>query len=200
MATSTEQPIQFRFAARKALAAIHFMVDRHEGIDLHSMLKACYFADKDHLNSHGRPIFGATYRAMRYGPVPLEIYEMAKAEPIWLAEMELDDLPWNVRGHQLYRNNNWNAAPDMRALSPSDRESIKRGFEGACAMTFDEQTAATHGPDWQAARLGSMRYEDMMDDGPGKAERVAELRESAPFMRLWPYASTPPTLGRYLDP
>jgi hypothetical protein len=51
-------------------------------------------------------------------------------------------------------------------------------------MTFDERTAATHARDWQAAQLGLMRYEDMLDDGPGKAERVAELRASASFMRL----------------
>jgi hypothetical protein len=184
MATTAHPAIRFRFAARKALAALHLIVEQHEGIDLHAALKACYFADKDHLNQFGRPVFGATYRAMRYGPVPLEIYEMAKAEPLWLAELGLDDLPWELRGHRLYRSRQWNRAPDVRALSPSDREAITRGSSRACGMTFDERTAATHGIDWQAARLGLMRYEDMLDAGPRKAELVADLRESAPFMRL----------------
>jgi len=160
------------------------MVGQHEGIDLHAALKACYFADKDHLNQYGRPVFGATYRAMRYGPVPLEIYEMAKAEPLWLAELDLDSLPWELRGHRLYRNPQWNEPPDVQALSPSDRDAITEGVRRACGMTFDERTAATHGADWQAARLGLMRYEDMLAPGPRNAEQIAELRESAPFMRL----------------
>jgi len=184
MPTATLAPIRFRFEAHKAQAPLHSIVGLHEGIDLHAALKACYFSDKDHLNQHGRPIFGATYRAMRYGPVPLEIYEMAKAEPLWLAELDLDDLPWTLRGHQLYRNPSWNEAPNMRALSPTDRETLGKGCQRAHVMTFDERTAATHARDWQAAQLGLMRYEDMLDDGPGKAERVAELRASASFMRL----------------
>jgi hypothetical protein len=52
------------------------------------------------------------------------------------------------------------------------------------SMSFNERTAATHGPDWQAADLDMMQYEDMLDDGPDKAERVAYLREAAPFLRL----------------
>ena len=176
--------IRFRFAARKALAVLHRMVEEQEGIDLHAALKACYFADKDHLNRHGRPVFGANYRAMRFGPVPLEIYEMAKGEPIWLAELGLDRLPWELRGYRLHRNPAWNGPADLRALSESDRDAVAAGVARARGMSFDERTAATHGPDWQKARLGPIRYEDMLDDGPDKAERVAELRESAAFMRL----------------
>jgi hypothetical protein len=52
---------------------------------------------------------------------------MAKAEPIWLAELNLNDLPWQLRGHQLYRNRSWNEAPNLRALSPTDREAFMKG-------------------------------------------------------------------------
>lgn len=183
MDQAAPHPIRFRFAARKALAALQIIVDRHDGVDLHAALKGCYFADKQHLNRHGRPVFGATYRAMRYGPVPLEIYEMAKGDPLWLAELGIERMPWEMRGYRLFRTPASNAAVP-RALSESDREALDAGIACAYAMTFDERTAATHGPDWQAAQLGLMRYEDMLDDTPDKAERIEELRESAPFMRL----------------
>ncbi len=176
-------PIQFRFAARKAFAALQFILERHDGADLHAVLKGCYFSDRRHLNQHGRPIFGATYRAMRYGPVPVEIYEMAKGEPLWLAELKIETLPWELRGYRLFRNSGSNVAM-QGALSESDREALEDGIERACSMTFNERTAATHGLDWRAARLGVMRYEDMLDDTPDKAERIEELRASAPFMRL----------------
>ena len=177
-------PIRFRFAARKSLAALHRMVDAEPGIALHSVLMACYFADVAHLNAHGRPVFGARYRAMRIGPVPLEIYELAKAEPIWLAELGIDRLPWDLRGYRLHPNPAWNSPPDCRALSETDLAAIDDGLARARSMQFDQRTAATHGPDWQAARLGLMRYEDMLADAPDRPRLIAELRASAPFMRL----------------
>jgi len=176
-------PIRFRFAARKAFAALQIIVERRDGIDLHAALKSCYFADKLHLNQFGRPIFGASYRAMRYGPVPLEIYEMAKGEPIWLAELGMEALPWQLRGYRLFRSPACNA-PMSEVLSQSDRDALDAGIKRAFSMTFDERMAATHGPDWQAARLGMMRYEDMLEETPNKAEIIEELRASAPFMRL----------------
>jgi hypothetical protein len=146
------------------------------------MLKACYFADKKHLNEHGRPIFGAVYRAMKFGPVPLEIYEMAKGEALWLAELDVDRLPWQLDGYRLRLVSN--EEPDFSVLSESDREALASGFRKSCEMTFNERTAATHGSDWQAADLGIMRYEDMLEDGPHKDEHVAYLREASRYVRL----------------
>lgn len=177
-----EAPIRFKFSPAKAQAALLWMIEQRPGIDLHTALKACYFADKQHLNQHGRPIFGATYRAMRFGPVPTEIYEMAKGDPIWLAELGADRYPWSLSGYHLSRNGN--EAPELAALSASDFEALQAGFQQSTGMTFNERTAATHGPDWQAANLGTMRYEDMLEEGEDKAERVAYLRATAPHMRL----------------
>lgn len=174
--------IRFRFAAEKALAAIHWMVGHGQPLDLHTMLKSCYFADKRLLNAEGRPIFGATYRAMKFGPVPLEIYEMAKGEALWLAELGLSKFPWRLEGYDLKLDGN--SAPDMSALSRDDAEALAQAFAYAKSLSFNARTAATHGADWQAARLGIMRYEDMLEDSPYHADRVAELSEMAPFMRL----------------
>ena len=174
--------IRFRFAPAKARAALLWMIEQKPGIDLHTALKACYFADKRHLNEHGRPIFGATYRAMRFGPVPLEIYEMAKGEAIWLAELGAEQYPWRLQGYHFIRLDN--DAPDLDALSESDMEALQEGLAQSSALTFDERTAATHGEDWQAANLGTMRYEDMLDDSPDRAERIAYLSATAQRMRL----------------
>lgn len=175
--------IRFKFSAGKALAAIHWMAAARPGVDLHAMLKACYFADKEHLNANGRPIFGATYKAMKYGPVPVEIYELAKGEPLWLAELGIDRTPWRTDGFRLSAESN--SAPDMDVFSDTDVAALEHGFRKSLEMTFDARTAATHGRDWQAANLGTMAYEDMIEDGaPGKAQLVAYLREAAPIIRL----------------
>lgn len=174
--------IRFKFSPMKARAAIHWMVQEEQGLDLHTMLKACYFADKRHLNAHGRPIFGAVYRAMKFGPVPLEIYEMAKGEALWLAELDTERFPWELDGYHLRVVGN--ERPDLSALSKSDTEALVAGFQQSRGMTFDGRTAATHGRDWQSAELGIMRYEDMFDDGPDKDEHVEYLREASRYVRL----------------
>ena len=97
--------IRFKFAAHKAKAAILLSAQEWPGIDIHGLLKACYFADVAHLNRHGRPIFGATYRAMKFGPVPLEIYEMLKGDPLWLAELSLERFPWRLEPSRSRRRN-----------------------------------------------------------------------------------------------
>lgn len=173
---------RYRFSPAKALAALHFMVRERDGVDLHAALKTCYFADKEHLNKYGRPVFGATYRAMTYGPVPLEIYEMAKGEALWLAELDRQSYPWRLEGFRLRLSDN--GYIDDARLSPSDWECLRAGFDKSLGMSFDARTAATHGPDWQKANLGIMKYEDMLDDTPDREGRIEEIQETAAYVRL----------------
>lgn len=175
-------PIRFKFAPEKARAAVHWMLTQQKTCDLHTVLKACYFADKKHLNENDRPIFGATYRAMKYGPVPVEIYDMLKGDAYYLAELDADVYPWELSGYRLTLASN--EKPDLDQLSATDIDALKWGFKLSDSMTFNSRTAATHGRDWQRANLGIMRYEDMIDETPDKDARVAELRRIARFAHL----------------
>lgn len=172
----------YRFAPDKALAAIHYMASQTDTIDLHTALKACYFADKSHLNEYHQPIFGATYRAMKYGPVPLEIYEIIKGETLWMWELDLTNLPWRLDG---YRIVNCEPAPQsLTMFSESEREHLVKGFEKSRMMNFTSRTAATHGPDWHAADGGIMRYEDMVEGGANREDVIEYIKETARHIRL----------------
>jgi hypothetical protein len=172
--------IRFRFNARKAYQAILWMLSREHGrLDLHTALKSCYFADKDHLNDYGRPIFGARYQAMKYGPVPIEIYEMLKGEPLWLWEADVDRFPWKLGPRGVIAPEQGLPSPNMGVFSKSDLRHLAAGFERASHMTFDQRTRETHGSDWQRANLGIMDNADMIDEGPDRAERIEEIRDIA---------------------
>lgn len=158
------------------------MVSQGAPVDLHEALKACYFADKSHLNEHFQPIWGATYRAMKYGPVPLEIYEMMKGEGLWLWEVQREDLPWRLVGYRLSARNN--DQPAMDAFSESELDHLQKGFEESRRMTFTARTAATHGHDWQVANGGIMRYEDMIESRPDRDSVIQYIKDSAPHLRL----------------
>ena len=172
----------YRFAAEKAYTAIHWMVAQGAQVDLHQALKACYFADRSHINEHFQPIWGATYKAMKYGPVPLEIYEIMKGEGIWLWEIGRDELPWRLDGYRLSAKSN--DVPDMSVFSESEMEHLETGFRTSSGMSFTARTAATHGRDWQAANGGTMRYEDMIEISSKRESIIRFIQDSAPHVRL----------------
>ena len=172
----------YKFSAEKAFAAVHWMVSRGVPVDLHAALKTCYFADKEHLNKYLRPIFGARYMAMKFGPVPLEIYEIMKGEGLWLWEVNALATPWRLEGYHLRQIAN--DVPDMSLFAQSEMEELERGFHRSVNMNFTARTAATHGRDWQMANGGLMKYEDMVEDSPNKEEIVRTIIETAPHIKL----------------
>ncbi len=172
----------YKFSAEKAYAAIHWMVSQGVPVDLHAALKTCYFADKEHLNEHLRPIFGARYMAMKFGPVPIEIYEMMKGEGLWLWEVNSPVTPWRLDGYNLHRTAN--DEPDMTSFAESEIQQLNAGFQKSINMNFTARTAATHGRDWQSANGGMMSYEDMVDESPNKTEIVRTIKETAAHIKL----------------
>lgn len=171
--------IRFRFNPAKAYEAIVWMLTQagSDGrVDLHTALKACYFADKSHLSEYSRPIFGARYLAMPYGPVPVEIYDILKGEPLWLWEIGIDDVPWRLRERGTIVPTNSMPAPNLGKFSPSDLRHLELGFARARKMTFNQRTRATHGLDWQKANLGWIDYADMIE-GPDREAKIADLRD-----------------------
>lgn len=176
--------IRFQFAADKGAAAIQRLVREHPRIDLHAALKTFYFADKAHLNEHYRPIFGARYRAMKYGPVPLEVYEMMKGEGYYLAELGVDGYPWFLDGYKLIPSGENAPTFAEDVLSETELAHLDAAVATSLGMTFNQRTAATHGPDWQNARLGSMAYADMIEESPQKEELVNYLSETSRRLRL----------------
>ena len=171
--------IRFRFRPEKALEAVRWMLLQRKRLDFHTILKAAYFADKKLLNEMGRPVFGAEYRAMNYGPVPIELYEMLKCDPYWLSELQLDDYPWRREGYHVHLEGA--PANELRHLTALDMQALEDGFRQAASMTFDERTQATHGMDWVRGLdrpYGRMDYADMIDpDNPRREEIIAELQK-----------------------
>ena len=107
---------------------------------------------------------------------------MAKGEALWLAELGKDRYPWELQGfHVTLRDNE---EPDLGALSQSDMEALQSGFRKSLSMSFNERTAATHGSDWEAANLGYMKYEDMIEESSQKGDIVAYLKENSRRIRI----------------
>ncbi len=180
--TVMTSPIKFCFAPKKCLQAVQWMlVTANESLDFHTILKTAYFADKRRLNEHRRPIFGDAYRAMNYGPVPVEIYEMLKCEPYYLPELELDEYPWERKGYRVSLTDSGRLDEILNPtdLSKNDMNILAEEFERSRGMSFNQRTAETHRMDWVKGfrRLDNrMAYEDMIaDDHPDREEVLQYL-------------------------
>ena len=153
----------------------------NEPLDFHTILKTAYFADKRMLNKYRRPIFGATYRAMNYGPVPVEIYEMLKCEPYYLSELDLDDYPWERKGYRvkLIESSRCNEILNPTGIAEADLIFLAQEFERSRGMSFNQRTKETHQMDWVRGIKhpdNRMAYEDMIaDDNPNREEILEYL-------------------------
>lgn len=110
----------------KALEALVYVAQREQRH--YWALKAIYFADKEHLRKYGRQIFGDSYRAMKFGPVPSLAYDIvktARGDGLLPFENPSPADALNVPNHKfIYPKRE----PNTRLLSQSDIECLEYGI------------------------------------------------------------------------
>lgn len=182
----TEVPrIGFRTNPRKALEVILWCAAKRRAVDFHTVLKVLFYADVTHLNRWGRPIVGDDYKALDYGPVPQTTYDLMKREPLALSALGMDDVPFTVeRGHHVVGHR----PPDLSLLSESDIEALEEGWHHCAHLGFGSRTDLSHRhPAWKrawSAGRQTMLYADFLEGENATPERIRDLAEIAPDLRL----------------
>ena len=171
--------IRFRFNAQKALEVILWFAEKNRGISFHTLLKLLFYADKYHLNQYGRPIVGDRYVALPYGPVAQMTYDILKGEPLALEALEMQRLPFEVRGR--YNVFPTERGPDSSKFSESDVEALEYAWNKYGDYGFNILTRLTHNdPAYKNAEGQTIRYEDFLEGPNISKEVIEELQESAP--------------------
>ncbi len=146
----------------KAVEALLFLIPRIEEPSLHAVAKVFYHADKMHLSRYGRPVTGDWYVAMKFGPVPSAIYDILKTLR-GDAKMPIPDRAREtiqVIGEYRLRANR---EADTAVLSVSERQCLQASAAEHGAKSFNQRTAESHGPAWQAAdENGVIRLESLL--------------------------------------
>lgn len=178
--------IRFPFSPTKTLEAILLLAgSRQGGMDRHGILKLLFFADVAHLNQHGRPITGDEYRALTYGPVGQGAYDLLKGDPLALEEIDEQPFPLEAAGQYHVRALR---AFDAARLSRSDVAALRGALTAYGGLDFRHRTDLSHRhPAYERARKHDelvMRYEDFLEPGDDRAERIAVLAETGPLMLL----------------
>lgn len=164
----------------KALEVIVWLASRSRDIDVYHIVKACFYADKEHLSKHGRPISGDNYDAAQYGPLAKTVYGLLRLDPIeMLALGGNGNLPFSVdTRHRVTASRE----PNLRRLSVSDIEALEVGLRHVAGKSFEDLFFETHeDPAYLNASGGRMDPRDFLyenlENRDEKANDIAETAE-----------------------
>ncbi|RST49352.1 type II toxin-antitoxin system antitoxin SocA domain-containing protein [Variovorax sp. DXTD-1] len=111
-------------------------------------LKALYFADKRHLEKHGRMIYGETHSALPYGPVPQAAYDATRVLNGERLISDFDDeaLRAGLRRAKDDQQDKLVALrdADFSKLGHAERESLEWAIRYCADMSFEQVKAASH--------------------------------------------------------
>ncbi len=132
--------IRNRLDIEKATEALLYVTSKVP--DMYAALKVLYFADRMHLERHGRFIYDETYVAMRHGPVPSAAYDIVKPHtPACVS----DDL---ARARRQFSNQGNRITPrrgpDLEYLSGTDIACLDEAIASYGHLSFEELRTASH--------------------------------------------------------
>jgi uncharacterized phage-associated protein len=159
----TSNAIQFSMNENKALQTLLWILNRKPGIDIYNIMKVVFAAECYHLNKYGRPIYGDSYEAWRFGTVPAfmrKLTNITKNVPYFSPDNSKNGLATN-------------AIPNMDEFSQTDLEALEYGMKEYGDLSFDDAIKKNHAvPAWKKyeARVKSKEqhipilYEDFITD------------------------------------
>jgi uncharacterized phage-associated protein len=139
---------RFRFDLRKAIEVLLYIAEKCP--DTYTALKVLYFADKEHLEKHGRFICGDTYIAMSAGPVPSGAYDIvkfARGDGFWRADPHIRE----AMAVEDYYSIVPKREPDLSFLSESDIECLDASIEEYGHLSFGELKRLSHDAAFETA-------------------------------------------------
>lgn len=170
-------PRPFRFDAEKALEVIVY-ISKHIHInDIYHVLKALYFADKEHLEHFGRLICGDDYIAMPNGPVPSGTYNLVK---------EVKGSSWKSmyteKARQAFTVDGYYIKPlrdaDLSYLSKSDISCLDDAIRKYGRLPFGVLKMKSHDAAYFSADLnGEIGIKAIAESLPDSEELLEELQE-----------------------
>jgi uncharacterized phage-associated protein len=171
-----------QFDESKALATILYLAQKAGvTIDLYSVVKLVYCADKMHLHEWGRTITGDKYAKMRYGPVPSATYDMLKAvrgDRDW--ERDLSSY-FEVSGNKVTAL----IDPDRDEFSDSDIQCLDKVFAEHGHKAFDELVSSAHDVAFRSAAGHWISETDLAEGDPVLIDHIRDAADDEHFLSGW---------------
>jgi hypothetical protein len=148
---------EITFSPEHAIESVLYILSRLGGkADVHSVLKAVYYADLHHIAEFGgRTSSGDDIRALEFGPAPDGVYKLlqaaARKQSEYIPPSFYDRVAGVIDGSG-YPELRALRAPDAGYLSRSDLASLDAAIPKVAGKSFDRRTQESHDEAWRAAR------------------------------------------------
>ena len=121
-----------------------------KGVDYIKLFKIMYFAQQGNLVKYGKPIFNATFHALKHGPVPSFTYKCihildGRLEPI--EELHNFNVSFSVADSMVFATEH----PDMDELSKSDIKSLDAAIKKYKDINSYDLSKLSHDKAWKEA-------------------------------------------------
>ena len=140
------------YEQKKLVQIVLYILNKTDGIDYYHLFKILYFAELKHLSKWGCRMTSDNFCALKYGPVPSELYDAVKGnktENVTFSDVLSeaiafagDDAP-NVLLPKSVAN--------MNFISKSEKEALDSSIEENAQLTFGQLKSKSHDDAWYEA-------------------------------------------------
>lgn len=136
----------------KLTELVLYILDKTGGVDFYHAFKILYFAEMKHLAKWGNGIVPDEFCALKYGPVPTQLYDAVKElnHPRMTLSEELSEVV-QVAGEDAPNILLSKRQADLKFLSKSEIEALDQSIEENKSLTFGQLMRKSHDTAWDEA-------------------------------------------------
>lgn len=140
------------YDSKKLTELVLFILGKTGGVDFYHAFKILYFAEMKHLAKWGSGIVPDEFCALKYGPVPTQLYDAVKDlnHPRMILSEELSEVI-QFAGEDAPNVLLPKREANLKYLSKSEIEALKQSIEENESLTFGQLMRKSHDEAWEEA-------------------------------------------------
>lgn len=178
------------FQFDKGTQELNFFAIKEGGkINYMKAIKLCWSADRYHLRKYGRSVSDDSYKAMKMGPVPSTLKDIAVCSE-FLSEDQVDYLSRYIKKGSGHEFSSLKSLDDS-VFSETDLEALDFAYETLGGLDEFQLVEVSHAfPEWkrfeqtikEGRKVVDMTYEDFFKDAQKNAPELKVLDYKDPFV------------------
>ena len=140
------------YESKKLTELVLFILGKTGGVDFYHTFKILYFAEMKHLAKWGSGIVPDEFCALKYGPVPTQLYDAVKElnHPRMHLSEELSEAI-QFAGEDAHNVLLPKREANLKFLSKSEIEALEQSIEENESLTFGQLMRKSHDEAWEEA-------------------------------------------------
>ena len=140
------------YDSKKLTELVLFILGKTGGVDFYHAFKILYFAEMKHLAKWGSGIVPDEFCALKYGPVPTQLYDAVKEldRPRMTLSEELSEVI-QFAGEDAPNVLLPKREANLKFLSKSEIEALEQSLEENKSLTFGQLMRKSHDEAWDEA-------------------------------------------------